>query len=79
MLPIFTPIGANKIVSGIISIKAGRFTRPHVPSGASVGVVPILNKVITPGNAINKPNTAAVPRKYQRGMPGAEPSMHGRL
>ena len=55
------PTGANNTVSGTIQIKPIKFTKPKVPAGASVGVLPNSNIVNAPGKEIINPMAAAVP------------------
>ena len=55
------PTGANNTVSGTIQVKPIRLTKPNVPTGASVGVLPNTNMVSAPGSEMINPIAAAVP------------------
>ena len=44
-----------------MQIKLARFTKPNVPAGASIGVVPNVSIVNAPGKEIINPIAAAVP------------------
>ena len=55
------PTGANSTVSGTIHAKPNKLTKPNVPAGASIGVLPNINIVSAPGNEIINPIAAAVP------------------
>jgi hypothetical protein len=55
------PKGANNTVNGTIQMKPNKLTKPKVPAGASVGVLPNVSIVSVPGNEIINPIAAAVP------------------
>ena len=55
------PKGANNTVSGTIHTRAIRLTKPNVPVGASIGVVPNVSIVNAAGNEMINPMAAAVP------------------
>ncbi len=55
------PKGAKNTVNGTIQMNPIRLTKPYVPAGASIGVLPMTNIVSAPGNEIINPTAAAVP------------------
>jgi len=55
------PTGANNTVSGTIQRKPNRLTKPNVPAGASLGVLPKVSIVNVAGNEIINPIAEAVP------------------
>lgn len=55
------PTGANKTVKGTIQIKPTILTKPNVPAGASLGVLPNISMVSAPGKEMIRPIAAAVP------------------
>ncbi len=57
-----TPTGANNTVSGTIQRKPNRLTKPNVPAGASLGVLPKVSIVSVAGNEIINPKSAGSPR-----------------
>ena len=61
MAAIDAPIGAKMIVSGVIQRKPIKLTKPYVPIGASLGVLPNINMTSAPGKEIISPIAEAVP------------------
>ena len=55
------PSGAQRTVRGTMQTRLARLTRPIVPAGASLGVLPSSNMVSAPGKEMISPIAAAVP------------------